>query len=78
MWQDHEAGITSVLLSRAHQNRLFTGSLDRTIRIWDVKTGECIQVLKNSKALVNCADNTDDRIIVGCRYLYILITINSF
>jgi WD40 repeat protein len=65
MWKDHHANIVSVLISRLHKNRLFTGSIDKTIRIWDVSTGECIQVLRNDKAVVTFMYNTDDRIYVG-------------
>ena len=68
MWKDHSANIVSVLISRLHKNRLFTGSIDKTIRIWDVATGECIQVLRNDKAAVTYMYNTDDRIYVGSRY----------
>jgi F-box/WD-40 domain protein MET30 len=30
----------------ADRSRLFSGSLDKTIRVWNTKTGECLKVLK--------------------------------
>ena len=71
MWKDHQSNIVSVLISRLHKNRLFTGSIDKTIRIWDVNTGDCIQLLRNDKAIVTCMCNSDDRIYVGAGYFFI-------
>jgi dynein assembly factor with WDR repeat domains 1 len=48
---------------------VITASQDKTARLWDVKSGDCLQVLQNhSDELFSCAFNYDgDSIITGSK-----------
>ena len=42
-----------------------TGSLDNTVRIWDVETGQCRQVLEgHENQIFNCAFNYEGTTII--------------
>lgn len=43
--------VYSVVYDR-HRNRCSSGSMDNTVRVWDVGTGECLHVLQGHTALV--------------------------
>lgn len=46
-------------------NLLMTGSSDKTVRLWDVETGLCKQVLEGHKdEIFSCAFNYDDDTII--------------
>lgn len=48
------------------EGRIFTGSEDRTIRCWDVDTGECIRVIRShSGAVTGLCMAGNDRIVSG-------------
>ena len=36
------------------ESHVITGSQDQTVRMWDVRSGECIQILKGHTGCVNC------------------------
>ncbi|KAB0394347.1 hypothetical protein E2I00_003872, partial [Balaenoptera physalus] len=49
-------------------NRLLTGSSDKTARIWDVQTGQCLQVLEgHTDEIFSCAFNYKGDIIITGR-----------
>ncbi|NJN29113.1 MAG: WD40 repeat domain-containing protein [Synechococcales cyanobacterium RM1_1_8] len=48
--QGHNGGVNSIVFSPFNQF-VISGSVDRTIRIWDLKTGEAVQTLNNSLAV---------------------------
>jgi WD40 repeat protein len=46
-------------------NRLLTGSSDKTARIWDVQTGQCLQVLEgHTDEIFSCAFNYKGNIVI--------------
>lgn len=46
-------------------NRLLTGSSDKTARIWDVQTGQCLQVLEgHTDEIFSCAFNYRGNIVI--------------
>lgn len=43
----------------ADETRIFSGSLDRTLRLWDVQTGELISTIETPGAILNVALSAD-------------------
>ncbi|GAB5576058.1 dynein assembly factor with WDR repeat domains 1 isoform X1 [Prionailurus iriomotensis] len=51
-------------------NRLLTGSTDKTARIWDAQTGQCLQVLEgHTDEIFSCAFNYKGNIIITARII---------
>ena len=48
--------------------KLVSGSYDKTIKIWDPDTGECIKTLKGNSDSVNCLAVLPDGKLVGGSY----------
>ncbi len=48
----HENEITEIRFA-FEGDRLISGSVDKTARIWDVKTGMCLHILTNSTTITN-------------------------
>lgn len=61
----HKAGVRCVKLLPA-QNLLATGSLDRTLRLWDLKSGMPISVSKPHPGTVRCVAIDPNVVISGC------------
>ncbi|KAM5353453.1 hypothetical protein ACJ41O_000103 [Fusarium nematophilum] len=49
--EGHEASVTSVAFS-ADSQRLASGSVDETVKVWDAATGACVQTLEGHNDLV--------------------------
>lgn len=49
--------------------RVVSGSRDTTLRVWDIKTGECLHVLLGHLAAVRCVQY-DGRLVVSGAYDY--------
>jgi len=64
----HTGAISSIAVSQ--DGRLIaTGSLDRTVRLWDAQTGKAIRILQDHKAEVYAvAFSPDDRILASSSY----------
>ena len=58
----HTKNLISVLVK---DNLIISGSLDKTIRIWDIDSGECLKTLKGHKDWVNSVFVKDNLIISG-------------
>jgi WD40 repeat protein len=50
-----------------HQDVLFTGSYDKTIKLWDIKSGQCISTMRNHSSWVSSIqyDPLFDKLISG-------------
>ena len=59
--QGHKDWLTSVAFSRDGQ-RVATGSRDRTIRVWDPATGNCLATLEDHSAAVNDVVFSDNKL----------------
>ncbi|CAI9101448.1 OLC1v1038778C1 [Oldenlandia corymbosa var. corymbosa] len=49
--EGHDSAVISLVIGA---NRLFSGSTDQTIRVWDLQTLECIQTLRGHNDSVTC------------------------
>ena len=46
--------------------RVVSGSMDKTLRVWDVDTGRCVQVLEGHASWVMCVVQlADGRVVSG-------------
>ena len=55
--EGHSSSVTSVAFSH-DSARLASASHDRTVKIWDASSGECLQTLGTSKALLSISFDT--------------------
>jgi len=63
-YSGHTAEISKVNFN-SRGNLLMTGSSDTTVRLWDVETGKCTQVLEGHKEeIFSCAFNYDGNTII--------------
>jgi len=58
----HTEGVLSVIFDQSH---LVTGSCDKTIKVFNVNTTECVATLKGHQGWVNCVTLTDKKILSG-------------
>ena len=48
--------------------RVVSGAYDKSLRVWDVGTGECVQVLEGHTEQVKCVVELEDgRVVSGAR-----------
>ncbi len=60
----HNSSVTS--LCQLNKENLASGSLDKTLRIWNVEKGECIYVCENNSSILSLSlDKLTNRIICG-------------
>ncbi len=66
--QGHDGEISQVCFN-SQGTRLLTAGIDKTARLWNVETGECIQILEgHSDEIFSCAFNYQgDAIITGSK-----------
>ncbi|XP_027041127.1 ribosome assembly protein 4-like isoform X3 [Pocillopora damicornis] len=55
------------------KRRIITGSADRTIRMWDVRSGRSIHKLKGHKGGVRCLQFDDEKIVSGSWDMTIMV-----
>lgn len=66
VFEGHEHSVTSAVFSRDGK-RIFTGSGDHTLRVWDVTDGVPIALMQGHTDWVNCvAVSPDGRLIASC------------
>jgi len=49
--QGHDGAVTAIVYSSDGQ-RLFSGGFDSSIRVWDMLTGQCLQVLRGHTGII--------------------------
>lgn len=59
----HIDRITSI--SYSNNNQIASSSYDRTVRIWDFKTKECLQILKDSECITSVSFSPCDNFLVA-------------
>ena len=66
--EGHTNTVVSVCVS-ADGSRLFSGSYDNTIKVWDVATGACVQTLDGHTGWVRslCVSADGSRLFSGSR-----------
>ncbi|XP_022782225.1 uncharacterized protein LOC111323186 [Stylophora pistillata] len=63
----------AILCLQFDKTRIITGSADRTIRVWDVRSGRGIHKLKGHKGGVRCLQFDDEKIISGSWDMTIMV-----
>ena len=56
----HRASVTCLAVS---SGLLYSGSSDRTVRVWHTATGDCVQVLEGHRDRINCVVVSKDRFV---------------
>eukprot|EP00944_MAST-04C_sp_MAST-4C-sp1_P009006 g9006.t1 len=66
MDETHQGAVTCIIYDPINE-RLFSGSADNTIRVWNPKTGKCVDTLKGHTGYVHCIayDPKNDRLFSG-------------
>lgn len=63
----------AILCLQFDSRRLITGSADRTIRVWDVRSGRSVHKLKGHKGGVRCLQFDDEKIVSGSWDMTVMI-----
>ncbi len=64
--EGHQGAICGLLIS-ADGKTVFSGSGDRTIRVWDVQTERCLKILEGHESTVSkLALSSDERFLASC------------
>jgi F-box/WD-40 domain protein MET30 len=58
----HEEGVWSLAFDKL---RTVSGSLDKTIKVWDTESGECLYTLNGPEGPVTCVGLGDTKIVGG-------------
>lgn len=53
----HSDYIQSIIYDPSNPNQLFSGSDDKTIKVWDIRTDECVRTLKDRATVYSVAVN---------------------
>lgn len=53
--------------SQLKDNIVVSGSTDRTLRVWNAETGECIHVLQGHTSTVRCLAMHENKVVSGSR-----------
>ncbi len=53
---EHEGSVWAVMVTE-DGTRATSGSGDRTVRVWDLTTGECLHILKHENQVTSVADH---------------------
>jgi THO complex subunit 3 len=61
----HQEGVDQLCWDPQHPDRLATASGDKTVRLWDVRTGRCTNVIETRGENINIAWSPDHHIAVG-------------
>ena len=61
----HKAWIDSIISLDEKGERIASASWDKTIKIWDTKTGECIKTFEGHEGPVNCVRQVTNDILVS-------------
>lgn len=61
----HQEGVDQLCWDPGHPDRLATASGDKTVRLWDVRTGKCTNVIETRGENINIAWSPDAHIAVG-------------
>jgi THO complex subunit 3 len=61
----HQEGVDQLCWDPQHPDRLATASGDKTVRLWDVRTGRCTNVIETRGENINIAWSPDHHISVG-------------
>jgi F-box/WD-40 domain protein 7 len=55
-------------------DRLFSGSYDKCIKVWDINSGECTQTLRGHSGWVSCIDMIQNTVECNAQYDMILVS----
>ena len=71
----HKDGITSIFYPNGHKDAvtslvyadelLCSGSADKTIKVWDIKTGDCLRTLEGHEGAITCLVDADGLLCSG-------------
>ena len=66
MLTGHEGEISKITFN-PQGSRILTASSDKTSRLWDVESGECLQVLEgHTDEIFSCAFNYEGMLLLVC------------
>lgn len=68
-WVGHTGGVNIVRLT-ADGNYAVSGSEDKTLRVWDIQSGQCLRVLEGHKSDVDFINITSDGLLVISASIY--------
>jgi len=67
VFEGHEDQVYSIAISTGGGLVASTGLSDQSLRLWDLNSGECLQIIKNEEysAFVSVAFSPDGRYLLG-------------
>eukprot|EP00727_Mastigamoeba_balamuthi_P001233 m51a1_g11106 putative (myosin heavy-chain) kinase (358) ;mRNA; f:65234-66581 len=73
LFEGHAGGVTAIKISQA---MLYSASLDKTVRVWEVKSGACREILRFPTPVVALEVDLN-RIYVACEELVYVVNIKT-
>jgi len=76
----HQLGHAGHMISAAkiHHQKIISGSVDSTIRVWDTITGQCLMILRGHEGEINCVQHDDNFILSGSEDTTIRVSFNYY
>ena len=61
----HTVEVSSLYADRKNENLIVSGSSDTILKMWDLRTKNSVQLIKNHKKRINAIETTDSKLLIS-------------